>query len=445
MNINTRDKVSLFIVGVFSMTQINVIGWIGISELVLFALAPILFVRNWALLKRHGFTTILWLVIFMFMGGMVANWMNQIPFHDSARGLASVYAIFAVIVCLHHFLWRNIDNMKWLLLGIAISSVVCTFVFQPGFDRYDYVSGQMLAGSEAMENRMGYSLFWFAQLGTWTLLPIQTLYLSVPTFYVVGVMLCLTVYALLSSGSRSGFGLSILALALLLIGGKRPQSMLRVRRDFLFLCMVGFFFAGGVTAVYKVAVLHGYMGETQYHKYEQQSARGSDLLSLLIGGRTGFFAAFYAAFDKPIIGHGSWALDYKGYYRDFLDRYGTDEEVDEYMKSAVGRGEAVDYLPGHSQIMSGWTSCGIFGLIFWCYILYCCFTTLKNNLAVVPQWYGYFCLALPGTFWGVFFSPFGSRIPSVLVFVACLFAKAVRDGRMRLPETMQIEIMKKAR
>jgi len=445
MRQNKINKWALFLIGVFSMTQINVIGWIGISELVLFVLAPLFCVQDWVLLRRHGFATILVLAILMFFGGLIANWMNNIPFRDAARGQASVYAIFAVIVGLHHFLWRNIDNMKWLLLGIAISSVICTFVFQPGFDRTSNAGGEILSGAEAMENRMSYSLFWLAQFGSWTLLPIQTLYLSTPTLYIIFVMMFLIIYALIESGSRSGFGLLIVSLLLLLIGEKRQPSMLRIRRDFLLLCAGGFLVVGGITSAYKMAALHGYMGEAQLQKYEHQSARGSDLLSLLMAGRTGFFAAFYAALDKPIVGHGAWALDYKGYYREFLEKYGTEEELDDYVKSDVGQGRSIDYLPGHSQIMNGWTSCGIFGLIFWCYILYGCFTTFKNNLAVVPQWYGYLCLALPTTLFATLFSPFASRIPTVLIYVACLFVKAIRDGRMRLPEAMQMEVMKKAR
>lgn len=445
MKQNKIDKWALFLIGVFSMTQINIIGWIGISELVLFLLAPVFIVQDWSLLKRHGFSTVIWLTVLMFFGGLVANGLNAIPFRDAVRGLAAVYAIFSIIVCLHHFMWRNIDNMKWLLLGIAISGVICTFVFQPGVDRTMNTGGEVLSGAEAMQNRMAYSLFWFAQLCTWVLLPIQTLYLLTPIAYVVVVFSLLMLNAMMSAGSRSGFGLLFISLVLLIIGGRRQRSMMRVRQHLLLMCVCGLFLVSGITSVYKFVALHGCMGNEQYEKYIKQSARGNDLLSLLMGGRTAFFAAFYAALDKPIIGHGSWALDYKGYYQDFLVRYGTAEEVEAYQNSTFGRGERVGLLPGHSQIMGGWTWYGIFGLFFWLYVILLYFNTLRCNLAVVPQWYGYLCLTIPSAIWGVLFSPFGSRIPTVLVFIMCLFVKAICEKRMLLPEKMCREILEKAR
>jgi hypothetical protein len=227
---------------------------------------------------------------------------------------------------------------------------------------------------------------------------------------------------------------------LLWLGGKKQKTMLRIRANFGLLCLVGVVVIGIIGQVYRYAAVHGYMGEEQLYKYEEQSKRGNDMLSLLISGRTGSFAALLTAIDKPIIGHGSWALDYKGYYRSFLVKYGTDDEMDLYLKSAVGRGEAIAWIPGHSQIMNGWTWYGIFGLVFWLYVLYLCLTTLKNYLWVIPQWYGYLCLSLPVALWGIFFSPFGARIPSVLIFVMCLFVKAVVERRIKLPSQMLEEI-----
>lgn len=437
-----ENKGYLFLIGIFSMTQINVIGWIGISELVLFFLAPIFFIQDRFLLSKHGFSTVVWLSIFMFLGGNVANWFNEIHFRDAVRGVAAPYAIFAIIVCLHHFLWRNIDNMKWLLLGCAISGVISTFIFQPGSDRV--VGGEVLTGSEAIQSRIGYSLFWLAQIGSWGLLPIQTLYLVTPALYTYGFGVYLATFSLFSAGGRSSYAILIGSLVLIFLGGKKQAKMKRIKSEFILLCIIGAFSMLLIGGSYKYFAVHGYLGEDQLNKYEKQSQRGTDVLSLLVSGRTGFFAAFFAALDKPLIGHGSWPLDTKGYYLDFLERYGTPEELSEYLASGAGN-RKVAYIPGHSQIMVGWTWYGIFGLIFWLYIGYLYFMTLKNNLWVVPQWYGYFCLVLPGGFWGLLFSPFGSRIPSVLLVVLSLFAKALAEKKMVLPEKMQREIFEKAR
>lgn len=438
------NKFYLFLVGVFSMTQINVIGWIGISELVLFILAPIFFIKDRALLRKHGFLTVIYLSVLMFLGGNLANWVNEIPIRDALRGIAAPYAIFSIIVCLHHFLWKNIENMKWLLFGVAISSVLSVFIFQPGTGRSGGPAGEILSGSEATKNIMEYSLFWAVQFGTWVLLPIQTHYLSVPSIYVYGVSVFMILFSLLSAGSRSGFGVLLAALLLMWLGGKQRRRMMMVRRNFVVLCVIGVMLAVTAATVYKYAAINGYMGEAQLQKYEGQTTRGEGVLALLISGRSSFFASFFAALDKPIVGHGSWPLDYEGYFYNFLDKYGTPDELALYYNSAVGKGQGYAYIPGHSQIMVGWTWYGIFGLIFWLYILYIYIVTLKNNLPIIPQWYGYLCLALPGALWNILFSPFGARIPSVLLFVLCLFVKAVADRRLMLPKMMQQEITDEA-
>ena len=440
---NTSDKVCLFLVGVFSMTQVNVVGWIGISELVFFIVAPFLFIRNYRILYQHGFTTVLWLAILMFLGGAFANWYNNINYRDGLRGLASCYAIFAVIVCLHALLYRNLDNMKWLLVGIAISGVICTFVFVPGADRMS-TTGEVLTGSAATAHRMEYSLFWFAQLSTWALLPIQGFYLSCPLLYSIFVSIVLIINALFSAGSRSGFAILVGSLALMLIGGKKVGRMVWIRHHFIWLCFLGIIGMVMVGTTYKVLAKTGALGEGQYKKYLLQTSRGSGMLQLLMSGRSGFFAAFSAAIDQPIVGHGAWAIDKHDYYRKYLEKYGSREEIEEFLASDIGRGEAEGLIPGHSEIMVAWTWYGITGLVFWLYVLALYWNTLRKRMSVIPQWFGYFCIALPTGMWALFFSPFGSRIPSVLLFVLCLFVKAVYEKRMMLPPKMSWEIRTKA-
>ena len=216
-----------------------------------------------------------------------------------------------------------------------------------------------------------------------------------------------------------------------------------IRRNFSVLLLLGVIVAIGVGTAYKLLAKGGYLGERQYDKYVAQTSRGTGVMSILMSGRSGFFAAFYAALDKPIIGHGSWALDYNGYYMRFLQKYGSHEELELYYASKVGRGEAYDYLPGHSQLMVGWTWHGIFGLIFWLYVLWLYWTTLSKRMSVVPQWFGYFCLALPSGMWNLLFSPL-SRFPTSVLFVLCMFVKAVSERRMNLPPAMVREIREKA-
>ena len=65
---------------------------------------------------------------------------------------------------------------------------------------------------------------------------------------------------------------------------------------------------------------------------------------------------------------------------------------------------------------------------------------LKDDAAVVPQWYGWLVCGIPGLMWHIFFSPFAERVTTALLLVACLMARAVRLGRFALPYEMMREI-----
>ena len=433
---NKLNKFILFLIGCFAITQIRIIGYIGISELVLFVLAPYFCIRDWNLLSQHGFTPLIVLSIGCFVGGGVSNYVNRIDFYDAARGMAAPYAIFSIIVCLHHFLYRNIFNVKWLILGCAVSGVVSVFVFQYGAARGETSDGEFVADAESIEHVVSYSLFWFTQFDNWLNLPMKFDYLKIPFVYIVGVSIFMPLFALLSAGGRSAFLTMTVSYALIFVGGRKQKTMLRIRKYFWLLVVLGLLGGGVVKKAYQYAATAGYMGETQLRKYEKQSSRGSGALALLMAGRVDFFAGLTAAIDRPVVGYGSWALDKDGYYERFLSKYGTDEDYELFM-SWLKSGN-VGYLPGHSNVITAWNWYGIFGLLFWMYVFYLYCLTIRKNLAVVPQWFGYFALVLPGAMWNLFFSPFGQRIPACLVFILCAFVKAIAEKRMLVCEEKTI-------
>lgn len=425
---NKKNKWALFLIGCFSMTQIRIIGFIGISELVLFVLAPFYLVRDWKLLEKHGFKPIVYLALLTLAGAFLANHLNNINFARAIRGIASPYAIFAIIVCLHHFLYPNIFNLKWLIIGLAISGVLSIFVFQQGSARSSY--GELLEGSEAIESVVGYRLFWVRQLSTWLTLPIKVAFSRVPFIYIIAVGIYLPLYALIEAGGRSSYIALLLSFALLIVGGRQRNTMLRIQRNLWLFVTMGILAIYLGTAGYRFAATRGFMGEAQQIKYEKQTQIGKSPLALLMGGRMEFFTGLHAALDKPIIGHGSWAFDTKGYSVYFLEKYGNTRDYERYrMRSAHGW---LNVIPAHSHIIGFWLWYGIFGLVFWLYVLKLYVHILSKQLAVIPSWYGYLAMSLPPALWNLFFSPFGRRIDTCAIIVTCLFVKAVAERRLVL-------------
>ena len=144
-----------------------------------------------------------------------------------------------------------------------------------------------------------------------------------------------------------------------------------------------------------------------------------------------------------IIGWGPWAMDENGYAEEFIMKYGTMEDVHSMVKALEWQrmlGISRQMLSCHAYITEFWAWYGIWGLVFWLYVIFVILRYLKHDVAVVPQWYAWLACSIPGVFWGIFFSPFSDRVGIPLFTVACLMARSVRMGAFLLPNEMLREI-----
>jgi hypothetical protein len=76
------------------------------------------------------------------------------------------------------------------------------------------------------------------------------------------------------------------------------------------------------------------------------------------------------------------------------------------------------------------------------YVLYVVFRYLRYDACAMPQWFFWLAAGVPGFMWALLFSPFNSRVGLPLWVVGMLMARAVRQGKYRLPESMAAEIEK---
>ena len=419
--------VPMFLMGLFSQTQIHLIGFMDISEAFAYVAGPIFFILDFERIKRNGFGNFFLIWFLCIVGALASSWVNNTYFQQMARGLATPVSVFCLASVFHHFLSQDFKAYKWFFLGAAISAVLCIFVFQRGFDRI--VGGEITTGEAATEAVMSYSLFWLAIWGTWITTPVYMFYLKLPRWYPIVCALWFMIYGLFSAGSRSSLGLMVVTILLLILGGKASNTMKYVKRHFATIAMVIAVLAIGAGQFYKYCAINNYLGEDAYNKYIVQTKRGEGLMHILMAGRSGFFAGLRAAIDKPILGHGPWARDEKGYFREYVYKYGDAEDI-KVIDASELRGR-IGLIPGHSWVITFWNWYGILGLICMLYVGWLMLSTLKNRMAVVPELFGYFAFMLPGMLWGWFFSPFGSRTGTTLLLVLCVFVKSIERGKVR--------------
>ncbi len=417
----------LFMIGLGSATQINVGGYTAISEFFLVALLPITLIKNYRFFAKDHCKTIVNLLLLWMAGVCLTDYVRGNYFVFFIRGFIAPLGTLAALVTIYPLLRRNPDALKWFLLGVAISGVVSIFIFQPGT-----IAGSSLVQSgeiSASGAKMSYKLFWVGQLNDWLGLPIEGWYMKFPTLASVSIGLFLAVFALLTGG-RSAFLVLFISSVLIMLCGRSQARMRSMGRHAIFVIICIVLLSPIVRIAYKEAATRGLMGVKEADKYEEQ-AKGSSVIEMLMKGRAEFFVSLMAIADKPFLGHGSFALDTKGYVLDYWVKYGADYEAIRRLE-INDRLYGVRLIPAHSHITCYWMWAGIPGLLPWLYILYLLYMTLFKRAFVYPPYFGFFAIIIPNILWAIFFSPYGGRTNMGFLIAACLVVQTMERAQKQM-------------
>jgi hypothetical protein len=354
--------------------------------------------------------------------------------------------VFSILVVGHRLVRQSLGGYKWLCLGLALTWIINIFVFQRGVEADAYAQGQR--GLAAVEGLTSGTLFWVSRIKALINAPINGWYLRMPIVYSILAPLFLLFFSALTTASgRSTAAAAFGSVLLVILGGKKSQQMKRLSNNFIFVLLLGLLFAQGLTAVYKHVATKGLLGEQAQEKYERQmKGKKGGVLATLMGGRLEFFVGLYAATKKPIIGYGPWALDVYGYHDEFLAKYGNADDYEAYLNEQAWQQRVghsfVRPLGAHSHLIGAWIRHGIFGFLYWSYVLWLLFCYFRRDLATVPQWYGMLAVGAPSLVWNILFSPFGDRVGFTMIVVYILMVRAIRLHKLQLPLEMVMEIEK---
>ena len=434
---NKRMTCLWFIVGLGSSLQI--VASLSITECIVLFSTPFIFLKDYQQMRRDGVMLFFWVSILVIVGCIVGCIANKTFFIGVVRGLATTTLIACSIVFSHWLIRKDPNGFKWMFVGGALSSVISTFIFQKAVDlvQFDGDIDLMMAGP----------LYWIQRLGVFVTLPTRGWYIHMPFVVNITAPMFMAIFSMLTSTSgRSAALTSIAFVAIIIIGGQTRRTMMRLSKNFWLITCLGIVGIFAMHRGYKYAATHGMLGEDARKKYEIQSNGENSLGRLVLGGRSQAFIGLLACRDKPIIGWGPWAMDTKGYREEFMMKYGTLEDVMEMQRSQrwlASQGIIKENLIScHAHITEFWLWYGIFGLLFWIYVIFVFLRYLRQDCFAVPQWFAWLACSIPGMFWAIFFSPFASRLGTSMFVVACLMARAVRQGKFHLPEEMIVEIEK---
>lgn len=437
------NRLILFLLGLFSETKIFFFGCLAISEIAIFALAPLMFLKDYRVLKHDGFL-VFTNMLFGLMAAMFASSINNhTAFPFVVKSFAVMYAVFAYFIVFHRLLRSRYDDVGWFFVGVFLSSIITVFAFNPRADVSE--GGFVFIANANADTVLEETLAWTTRVRHLTNIFTCGFYFATPLAISVFTPILYVIVAVSTTVSGRAGSITVLMGGVLMLCGRKSRRAMRAIGRHLFVAMiVGACFLVAMKFAYQHLASTGALGEEARTKYESQTRKGNSIMALLMAGRSEFFAGLRAALDRPIMGFGPQAEDTGGYGMRFVMKYGDETDIRRMANAEFIAARSGNWvvIPTHSHIVGGWVHYGLFGMIFYVWILYLFFSHFKRYAACIPQLHGLFSSLIPLYLWHIFFSPFGSRWMFALLMACIFFARAIGNGKMRLPYAMEMEAEK---
>jgi hypothetical protein len=382
-------EVALFILGVAGLFNVNLIGALPGSEVILLPILPILLLAKGSRAFHRQYLMFYLLAGGWLLGTIIADTYNHIWIFLRMKGTARVVFFILDFVALAILLNNKTRRLVIFALSIAVVLIINAW--------------QLFGGEFTIQWKFGISqgLAIFALLGS-------------SYFYAKGkYRVCFTISFVLAAlnlhyGFRSQLAVHFISSVLiwpLSAQVRTRHGVFRGRQDMVRILTL-LILAGGAAyaanASIKYAAAHNFFDESQNEKFISQS-QGD--YGVLVGGRPETLVAIQAIRDSPIIGHGSFpeGMKYIQMKQDIQYEHGysdSDEPPDVETLTPV--------IPTHSHLTLAWVEGGILGGLCWIYILILTLrgvfrvTQLRPNLAPL---YSYLLISF---LWDILYSPFGS-------------------------------------
>lgn len=390
-----------FIFGLIAVQKIIVVGEIYIGELIAVLYFSIQFKGKsyLRLEKKFIFLCLTWAG-----AQLLSDVVNDTNLKDSFKGVfAPIVFSFATLGLVTYFR-ININRMPSFLLGVSVGGLLVVTFFP---DSYAQVNPWKWGlGTSIVSIIAIYSSF-FQQKKPEILLSLVLI-----IFFIISIqfdarslaifpLISIFAYVVVKRGDYSRFSR--------VFSGNWGVSRLLLFIVPLFLVLNSLMsFALSSTSI---------LDSFSYETAEKYRGQASGTYGALLGGRSEILVSSRAFLDSPLLGHGSWAKDKTGKY------------INEYFSRLSQLGYAIiddsasfelGLIPVHSYLMGSFVWAGIFGGLFWLFLLNQTIKTFARFISKLPYYYflGMFLL-----FWNIFFSPFGASARwTSAVFLSSYFA-----------------------
>jgi hypothetical protein len=384
----------LFALGLTSLTQVRLIGYLAIVEILYSVLALYFIFTQFSVLRKSCLWPFLLLSLGWFLSAVITDIYRETDLDLMLKGCVTPLLWASAMISMYFVLRERVELMKWFVLGAALSGIISLYIFKPAvLEGVGQITLADIDDKYRILIGVATTIVWAAVLFLYPRYPFLTLV----------VLISFSVLSLFN-GSRSSGAVTLLAALLFLFrkylfkansspGLRDGLNKGRFLKSTIFIIIAVISISEG----YSYLVLDGWFGRTERNRYISQSMTKVGIL----GGRSEFAAAMFAIADSPILGHGSWAKDKWGYSF-------KGAEVLDMNTKGIGRTSDL-YIPAHSHLWGPWVFNGFLGFLFWFYAFVFVIRFLLGNLSFDSKYLPFILLFSVNALWDILFSPVGYR------------------------------------
>lgn len=339
MNAYLRQQIFFILLILGLSIRLNLIGSISITELFVLIQTPKLFKwltrQPFVRIKKISYMFIALLIIQIIAEVMVGNSLR-----NSVRGLMVTLMTLLLILYFVKTFLADFHLIKLIPIAMLIRVILLG-------DQFGYAES-------AGEGTSTYFKFYIAPIILWTTLIIIPL-LKKHTL----LILFMAAILIIIGGARSmGFSLLFASVGVAIV---RINGKITIGKYVPFLITAFILIQMAYAYIYVPNVVSGKWGSDQNREQLAKIGNSRNIFKLIEAARTDFFVSYIAFMDKPLWGHGSWAIDHTLKYNKILVRY-LDKDA------PIAKDQKQKLIPVHSVVMGMGTRNGIFAFLLFLYI-----------------------------------------------------------------------------
>lgn len=390
-----NSNILAFSLGIISSLYVSTpVGFVAMLDMLSYIVGPILLLTNFSKYTKQ-FRTLLLLLMLWIVNAIISDAWRGTPLAAAFKAEMILVNSLTLLVMGEWLCRKTPYALPLFLSGAAISAVISLYYFQNGALLVQAVIRGFGTGSASMTEFLSEKQVkpLYASCIFMTIIMGAQYFKLIPWFLCIIATFSIGVYMLMSGGARSVFLIYAGTAFIMFLYVHSPKTlrwMFDHKSRTIFLVCVAAVLMNGL---YTIVAKNGLLGEEGYRHYEDKVAGEISFLD----DRADLLINWPFLWRSPFVGAGSEFRDQWGYVNQ--SKYVVHEIAGHY----------IDYQTfwGHSCIVGAWTANGLFGLVFWLYVLYLIFDFIGKKVFVLGDLGPFVIFGMVSLCWAILFSPYG--------------------------------------